>query len=40
MPIPEGDFFAHYAKTQKTYNTVLAIGVISCGFALFLVSVK
>jgi len=36
MPVPKGDFWALYAKRQRGYNTVLAIGVISSGFGLSL----
>ncbi|CAO1326904.1 unnamed protein product [Diamesa serratosioi] len=36
MPIPEGDFMAHHARRQTRYHTVLATGVLSLGFALFL----
>lgn len=38
MPVPEGDFFAHNAKRQRLHHTVLAIGVLSSGFGLTLVS--
>jgi hypothetical protein len=38
MPIPEGDFFAAHAKKQQKNNAVLAIGVVSLSFSIFLVS--
>lgn len=37
MPVPEGDFMQTYANRQRRYNTVLAIGMCSSGFGLFLV---
>lgn len=38
MPVPEGDFFALHSARQRKYNTVLATGVGSLSFAIFLVS--
>ncbi|CRL03360.1 CLUMA_CG016309, isoform A [Clunio marinus] len=36
MPVPEGDFMMlHHARNRK-YNTVLAAGILSVGFGLFL----
>lgn len=38
MPVPEGDFWALHAKRQRKHNIVLATGVASLSFAIFLVS--
>lgn len=40
MPIPEGDFMALHGKRQAGYHTVLALGLASSGFGIFLVSLK
>lgn len=37
MPVPQGDFKTYYAKKQRHHNTILALGVCSLGFGLFLV---
>lgn len=38
MPVPHGDFWAYHAQRQRKYNGMLAIGVTSVSFGLFLVS--
>lgn len=38
MPVPEGDFFALHSARQRKYNLILATGVCSLGFSIFLVS--
>lgn len=38
MPVPEGDFFALHNARQRKHNLILATGVGSLSFAIFLVS--
>jgi hypothetical protein len=39
MPVPEGDYWALYAKRQRKYNSILAAGLTLSGSGLYIVSI-
>lgn len=38
LPVPEGDWQEHYNSRNRTYNGVLAAGIVAFGVTLTLVS--
>jgi hypothetical protein len=40
LPLPNGDFFAEYARKQRKYNTILAVGILSTFASLYTVRYK
>lgn len=38
MPVPEGDFFEQHRAKNRTYNAVLAAGIVIFGITFTIVS--